>query len=353
MGAAPPRIRRREAILLVLGSLVFCGLLLELAARTYSWQLGKGFFQRPNAFISPFFATYDWPPPYFDGDDAVFRLGERLPISKGPGELRVICVGGSTTVNSENAENVRYTRELQKLLQPRLPEHKLHVLNAGGDAFSSAHSLVNFSLRHVALEPDVVTILHNINDLSARYFGDRLRPDYANKYLDDAFLGYDHRGGFRGAVMRTSRAAQMLKWRVDLLKASLERSSRGGEVANADEGPAALRRNLTSLIAVARAHGVTPILITQSHRDPEAEAIGGLFLRYNDEVRALAREQTVALVDAAPQLSGQPGFFVDDVHMDAPGIRALTALIAPVLEQTLRERIAASAAPAAPPATRP
>ena len=39
----------------------------EIAARSYSWSTGRGFWSRPHAFESAFFVTYDWPAPAFDG----------------------------------------------------------------------------------------------------------------------------------------------------------------------------------------------------------------------------------------------------------------------------------------------
>lgn len=333
-----PRTSRRQALLLVAASLLLGLLALELAARGYSWWLGKGFWSRPRSFESPFFVTYDGPLPYFEGDAAVFRHGVRLPIAKSPGELRVVCLGGSTTVNVAARPEENYPRLAQEHLRQAFPGRSVTVLEAGGDAFSTAHSVVNLSLRLLALEPDVVTVLHNVNDLTAQHFGERLRPDYANKYLDDAFLAYEHRGGLGGAVLRASRAAQMLKWRISLLKKSLESSSRGGRVENPEDGRAAFRRNLLTLLAVARAHGATPLLLTQSHRDGEEGAFRGEFLAYNQLVREVAAEQGALLVDAAPRLSGQARFFVDEVHMNAAGLAELSRLLAPALEREIARR---------------
>lgn len=330
-----PRVSWRQAAGLVAVSLLFCFLLLELGARTYSWHLGKGFWSRPHAFDSPFFVTYDPPMPYFEGAEAVFRHGVHLAIRKPAGELRVICLGGSTTVNVAVAPEENYTALAEAALRKELPGRPLRVLEAGGDAFATSHSVVNFALRLSALQPDVVTLLHNINDLTAQHFGDRLTPDYANKYLDDAFLAYEHRGGLGGAVLRSSRALQMLKWRVSLLKQVFESSSRRGRVANPEDGRAAFRRNLVSFVALARAHGAVPVLITQAHRAGEAEAFGGEFLAYNDLVREVAASTGTLLADAAPALSGRPEFFVDDVHMNAAGLAALAERVEPALQAAL------------------
>lgn len=328
----------RQKALLLFSSLLFCFLGLELAARSYSWWLGKGFWSRPHSFESPFFVTYDGPVPYFEGDMALFRHGVAIPVAKPAGELRVVCLGGSTTVNVAARPEENYTRLAETRLRQDHPGRPIVVLEAGGDAFSTAHAVANLSLRLLALEPDVVTLLENVNDLTAQKFGERLEPDYANKYLDDAFLAYEHRGGPGGAILRASRAAQMLKWRLSVLKTTLEKSSRGGTVANPRDGRAAYRRNLLTFVAVARAHGASPVLITQSHRDGEA-AFGGEFLEYNRLVRAVAAETGAALADAAPLLSGRPEYFVDEVHMNAAGLAALEQLVGPILSAELARRL--------------
>ena len=338
MSAPTVQVTRKQAFLLVTTSLLLFFLAIELAARCYSSWVGKGFWSRPHAFESPFFVTYDSPVPYFEGDSAVFRHGIRVPLAKKRDELRVVCLGGSTTVNTRAMPEENYPRRAEAALAPAFPGRRVQVLETGGDAFSTAHSVVNFSLRVLAVDPDVATLLHNINDLTAQQFGDRLQPDYANKYLDDAFLAFEHRGGFGGFLLRASRAAQMLRWRFSLLRRALEKSSSDGQVENPEDGRQIFRRNLITFVATARAHDVLPVLITQSHRGGESAAFRGEFLVYNNIVRQVARENSCPLVDAAPLLSGRPDLFVDDVHMNGKGLAELAKLLTPVLEQELRRR---------------
>ena len=333
--AEPTTTRWWQAALLVGASLVLIFLTLELAARTYSWHLGKGFWNRPHSFESAFFVTYDWPPPIIEASSGTFRAGQTVPMEKPEGELRVICLGGSTTVNARNVEGLTYSGEVQAALRERLGRSDLFVLNAGGDAFSSAHSLANLSLRLLDFEPDVVTVLHNVNDLTARDFGSEILPDYSNKYLDDVFLGYEHRSGLGGAVFRFSRGAQMLKWRLTVLRRTLERSSKGGGVSNGEDGARIFERNLRSIVAIARAHGVRPLLITQANREPEHEAAGGEFLGFNNITRQLGHELDVPVVDVGAALSGRPELFIDDVHLTSDGVRALAAELLEPLETAL------------------
>ena len=330
---------------LLLASALLCFLVLELAARTVSYRAGKGFWSRPNAFISPFFVTYDHPPPIFEVQDGeqvgLFRDGRRIPVRKAPGELRVVCLGGSTTVNARNAERLTYSGLTQKAVQEQMPEHKVRVLNGAADAFSTAQSLTNLTLRLLDFEPDVVTIYHAVNDISAQHFGEWLQPDYANKYLDDAFLSYEHRSGIGGAIFRFSRGMQMVKWRLTVLRQMLEHSSRGSGVGNPQQGLAIFERNLRSMAAVARAHGAVPIFITQAHRDGDDGEQGrqGLF---NQRIRDLGQELDVTVVDVAAVVGGRTELFLDRFHFTSDGVRAVAAELSPVVAQEL-QRVATPA----------
>jgi lysophospholipase L1-like esterase len=196
---------------------------------------------------------------------------------------------------------------------------------------------VNFSLRLLDFEPDVLIVLHNINDLSALDYGDELLPDYSNKYLSDSFLAYEHRTGAGATLLQLSRGLQLIRWQSTWLQNALEYSPRNGYLHSADRGRQLFRRNLESIIAVARQHGVRVILTTQGHRDDEQ----GAFAAYNEETRRVAFDHAVPLADAAKAMNGRRELFLDPVHMSAKGVTALAAVMEPVLEASLRDIIAA------------
>lgn len=316
----------------------------EVAARSYSWSIGRGFWSRPNAFESAFFTTYDWPAPSIRGGYGTFRNGVTVPRDKPLGELRVICVGGSTTVNDDNPEGIVQTQLLDERLRNRIPSYEVRVLNAGGDGFSSAHTLVNFSLRLLDFQPDVLVVLDHVNDMTALDYGDEFLPDYSNKYLGDSFLAYEHRLGIGGTILRLSRSLQLLHWRSSLVRNVVESSPRNGYQHDAQRGRQIFRRNLDSMAALASQHGVRLILVTMGHRDDEQ----GLFASYNEEIRRAAQANHVAIVDLARVMSGRGDLFVDAVHMSARGVITMADSIEPVLEATLMAHVSANAPEAAP-----
>jgi lysophospholipase L1-like esterase len=91
--------------------------------------------------------------------------GEEFPAEKPPGELRVLCLGGSTTAGEEVRDEETYPAQLQALLRRRFPGRALRVINAGVPSYSLRQSLDHFALRLRRFSPDIVTVYHGVNDL--------------------------------------------------------------------------------------------------------------------------------------------------------------------------------------------
>lgn len=97
--------------------------------------------------------------------------GEEFPLEKPPGEIRVLCLGGSTTAGEESRESETYPAQLQALLRRRFPSTGLRVINAGIPTYDLRRSLLLYELNQYRMEPDFVTIYHGINDLLSHRVG--------------------------------------------------------------------------------------------------------------------------------------------------------------------------------------
>lgn len=330
------RSERRATAWLVLGSLLFAVGLLELGVRTYAWAIGRGFWENPHEFISPFFTTDGWPAPWRDAGTLVFKEGERLTVPKPPRQLRVVCLGGSTTLPSTDAEGVSYPRALERLLRDRFPGRDIVVANAGENGYSSAHSLVNLALRVLEADPDVVAIYHNINDLSVNYFGAGAEPDYANKYLTTYYLGLRHRPGMLGRIDRMSRLASIIENRIEMRRWGYGDYD---ETRDWHPGLPIFQRNLRSLVGIARVQQVGIVLGTQAARTNRRTAAG--FMAYNGAIREVARTLNVPLAEVAEVVTDDR-LFLDDVHNTSAGERLVAQqFLAPVAEM-LAARVAAA-----------
>jgi len=253
-----------------------------------------------------------------------------------PGQVRVIAVGGSTTVDRSNEEGIHW---------PLVTEQRLHeagradvrVYNAAMSAYSSAHSLVRFEFDLLRYQPDVLLVLHNINDLSVNYFawhaGATADPNYLAKY---------GRPDLTGVVTEddivVSRVWHSIRGR---LRDMVRRRAPPPADYTIDSGRAYFKRNLRNLVAVARANGVAVALATMPLCDDSAmfeqtRRAGGDaayfpgysrfradFDSYNEAIRETGRETGVPVIDLRRAVPGEPALFLDVVHHSTAGVRAV------------------------------
>jgi lysophospholipase L1-like esterase len=330
-----PQIGIGKRIVYVTIPVIVLLVLLEVGWRVYLASTGFGFFDPPEEFVSPFFTIYDEPRPLFNGDWLVYR-NEAVARKKLPGEIRIVCLGGSTTVNYR--AGVSYPRLLEERFARELgKDPPIRVLNAGGDGYSTAHVLVDLSLRNLDAQPDIITVFENINDLSAAWFPDPAVSDYANKYLTDFYLGMRHRTGLVGEIVKVSRLARYLVEQVDWLRfPRLEMDT------DADYRPALgyYVRNLKSIVAVARAHGIRVLLASQ----PAGPACHTpAFDAFNAAARDLAEEEHVRFVDLAATVTDDDLFFDDCIHNNRDGVEKVAeTLRAPLADLIAEVRAAKS-----------
>ncbi|HEY8550936.1 MAG TPA: GDSL-type esterase/lipase family protein [Vicinamibacterales bacterium] len=137
-----------------------------------------------------------------------------------------------------------------------------------------------------------------------------------------------------------------------------------------EEGCERVGRNLERLVAMARTHGIEPILVTDltlrppnrwlegvaavvgtlRGRQSYQDYINGHVLRLNGFIRDLARRENVLLLDLHPLVSGPGGmrrreYAQDDgSHLTPAGYRVLEAYVTPRIEQWFGEAVAVRAA---------
>ena len=332
--------RVRGAIRLVAANLaVLAGLVVavEFGYRLYGSVLRDRPFFREDRFLSPWFTLYEDPPPRIAADGrAYFPHRDRpTPRDKPVGTVRILAVGGSTTLCKDAFETagVDWPQALETRLNRGRTGATYEVLNAGGDAYSTAHSLVNVELRLVEFDPDVVVLMHNVNDATANFYGDGATPDYGNKYLRPYYLNPQLQAtrSFTGLLYQSAFLTRrgLPQWLAD----------KSGDL-HPDNDPSAglryFRRNLETLIAVCRTHGIEPVLLSQpSTLEPGPYSPMGLHVAYNRAIAEVAAEHGVTFVDMFARLGGDRRHFVDNVHYSPEGVERFAELLEPGLAPVL------------------
>jgi hypothetical protein len=273
-----------------------------------------------------------------------FRTHE-FAVPKPAGLVRVVCIGGSTTVAGRTNDET-YPALVEAKLRARYPGLPVEVLNLGVSGVSHEHWLTRLD-RVFAYDPDVVVHYEAVNDIAWREF-----PRFAAAH----------------PVWRLAYSsllfARLVPFPLDALEPYLDDSlDTLGAIA------ARCRERGTAYLAASFA-GPDPRQLgpeMRSHLDVNTEFWGRRFPlhsyatywkileRYNRIFTAYVLQRHIAHVLVHQQIS-DPALFIDVCHFTPPGIERLAEVFLPAVDglvtQTGGFRSWRAAAPAAPGAGR-
>ncbi|MCZ6650412.1 MAG: SGNH/GDSL hydrolase family protein [Acidobacteria bacterium] len=315
---------------------------LELSVRAYGLVRGarNGDTVTTSNNVSIFsphpYAAYVGNPEH-DGHSAQgYRAANDRMYTGDPDTFNIACLGGSSTYGTQVPLEDTYPHQLELALAGT-PGRSVQVINAGLGGNSTPNLIALLSGRVVHLRPRIVIFYTGFNDAWNRI----LFPDYR----DD----YSH-------AQKSWARPRMSFWRhsrfLDLVAAKLGHPfSRdphihavawrpmGGEAAEnwRRSSSASFSMNLLTLVAITRAHGAVPVLVTQAtdfaHHPLLAD--NDLWARAMEEqadiLRQVAAATGVDLIDVRAAMSDREDFFADVLHMSAAGNRRRAALIAAYL----------------------
>jgi hypothetical protein len=275
------------------------------------------------------------------------RLGfpdRDVPMEKPAGVVRIAAIGGSTTASG-------YPRMLEEILngdaagtgsakggdQATDPASRFEVLNFGLSFYTTAHSLVNLVLNVIDFDPDYLVIHHAWNDEKARRASEGFRDDYGH-----AFHPFHPPASLDRYFVRASVIYRLLIPRPPAF-AYVESSimNRFAKTPGYDDPRqlAPFRRNIRTMIDVAVARGIRPVLTTMPHSTDPAKPYqrqAAHVDQANAALRAIARSygDRVLFVDLDAAMTGKmEESFRDLAHVDERGRREKARCIAAVIER--------------------
>lgn len=376
---------RGKKALCVLAALLLAGLAGESALRVRQrWLYGTwavpGWLRMggsPTSVWHPFLRSVPRPAARWveieKGNRAVVETGplgfrsDSISVEKPGGTLRIACVGGSVVYDTRVGTAQSWPMQLRAKLRERFPGRAIEVVNAGVPARTSADSLVNVALRLLPLDPDVVIVLHGVNDQKPnRYPG--FKPDYSHWYMEppSPYLRPLH------SLLDRSLLASHVRYRLRfIVNPRLRENWRGEHLTRYDEvtrpGLETYRRNLESIIGMCRIRGIEVVIATAGHsldenadwtagsgtRNPlvyyhetlTLEGIRHAFREYNRVNREVAAEHGCPLVDLERLVPEGRQYFQDDVHFTPWGSETAASLF---IEHVPWERWLAPPGPVSP-----
>jgi lysophospholipase L1-like esterase len=272
-------------------------------------------------------------------------------------DLVMAFLGGSTTECIYDDENNRFPYLTGRLLEEKTGL-KVNSYNAAKSGNNSLHSLNILLNKVVELKPDLVVMMHNINDLAVLLYEKTYWNHHptrsplvekppcwktVGKNLEETFqLARDLViPNLYGAVYRLVHTEG--KFKADEFK-----QVRGRKIlVNQEQLVPEFTLNLQTFINICRARGITPVLMTMPSRlkdrpDPliarlmkgleDQQGITytdfkGAFDRFNQTIREVGARNQVLVVDLAQEIPQEKEYMSDVAHFTPAGSRLVAQRI--------------------------
>jgi lysophospholipase L1-like esterase len=115
------------------------------------------------------FAAFTWIPNARFARQSVNKQGfvstEDFEFIKHDNEIRIITLGGSSTVGNGNIDQETYPMQLQRMLRNKYPNKIITVINAAAGGYTTIESLGYLNSRLRYYQPDIIIVMHAWNDM--------------------------------------------------------------------------------------------------------------------------------------------------------------------------------------------
>jgi lysophospholipase L1-like esterase len=250
--------------------------------------------------------------------------------SKPSDVVRVVCIGGSTTIQGETNATT-YPAQLEDMLRSRHPSTKIEVLNLGVSGVDSAF-WASRGYRFLDWSPDVVVQYEGVNDLLHLYV-----PQWAAEHP------------FRAKAYKSLLLQQLFPPPENMLDQAIEttlsnignltaaaRTVGARHVVGTFAAPAstlALREQRDYLDLDLYTEWSTPALRLSAFGFYER-----LLDRFNRRLQIASQSEGFVLAPVAGRVR-EPDRFVDVCHMNALGIRELASAFLPEVDHAVADAI--------------
>jgi lysophospholipase L1-like esterase len=274
-------------------------------------------------------------------------------------DLTLVFVGGSTVACIYVDEDRRFPYLAGQLLEQQTGK-RITAINSGVGGNNSLHSLNLLLNKIIPLKPDVVIMMHNINDLVALIYD---RTYWSNNPTRAPIVNFSFYKNLTGLKALTTLARDMYIPNLHAATRVLSRKLFGKPVQDPDDefahirgkkltiDEAALREeftmNLQTFINICRARRITPVLMTQFNRykpDPDPKVLKAmqgfaadsgipvsrfisLYAAFNEAIRDAGKQNGVQVIDLAALIPQDRQYMYDVVHLNNHGSQVAAQLI--------------------------
>ncbi|MBU4231664.1 MAG: SGNH/GDSL hydrolase family protein [Desulfobacterales bacterium] len=279
-------------------------------------------------------------------------------------DLTLFFLGGSTVACIYVEEENRFPYLVGQLLAQKTGK-KITSINSGVGGNNSLHSLDILLNKIIPVRPDVVVMMHNINDLVALIYD---RTYWSKNPTRAAIVNFSFYKNLTGLKALSTLARDMYIPNLHAATRILSKKIFGKKVKDPDDEFASIRgkkltvdqahilaefkMNLSTFINICRARRITPVLMTQFNRykdnpDPKVlKAMQGfesdsqipvgefmeIYARFNDAIREVGKANGVLVIDLAALIPQDKQYIYDVVHLNTRGSQLAAQLISQRLQ---------------------
>jgi lysophospholipase L1-like esterase len=279
-------------------------------------------------------------------------------------DLTLVFLGGSTVACIYVDEGQRYPYLVGQLLEQQTGK-KITSINSGVGGNNSLHSLDILLHKIIPAKPDVVVMMHNINDLvtliyDKTYWGSNpTRQPIVNFYFYKNLTGLKAlstlaRDMYIPNLHAATRILSHKVFRKKVKDPDDEFAYIRGKKLTIDEAAILdeFKMNLQTFIDICRARKVTPVLMTQFNRykaDPDPKVLAAmqgfaadsgipvskfiqLYANFNEAIREVGQSNQVQVIDLANLIPQDSKYIYDVVHLNTKGSQLAAQVISDQLK---------------------
>lgn len=283
-----------------------------------------------------------------------------LPYNRYPDpDLTLAFLGGSTVACLYVEEENRFPYLVGNLLE-KASGKKVTSYNSGVGGNNSLHSLDILLNKLIPLKPDVVLMMHNINDLVSLIYD---RTYWSNNPTRGPIIDYQLYKNLTGMKAIATLARDTYIPNLHLAFRSLCKKIFGKKAGDPEDEFAHVRgkkivfdparildefqMNLQTFINICRARRITPVLMTQFNRiksDPDdkirqslkgfesgsqisAREFKEIYDKFNEATVQVGRRNGVLVIDLARLIPQEAKYMYDVVHVNTAGSRLAAQII--------------------------
>jgi lysophospholipase L1-like esterase len=273
-----------------------------------------------------------------------FRSKE-VALPKPGGRFRIVCVGGSTTVEGPR-NDLTYPAMLEQLLQAQFGAEAVDVVNCGVDALDSRSELQRLP-EFVALDPDLVIYYTFANDLYLVY--DVL---YLEEEKAQAGLLADARDRLRASMFLSHTFPSMFLPDRDRLRRHIETATLSNLKAASERLKGLGIAMAVSSVAIPsfdeldriEAYTFDARYGSVNWRQYDIPFAERMFDTYNVAAREFCEREGAVYIPVAEEVQGGIAMFNDLVHLTIPGIRRKAEVMADAVAPLIAEALGAAVA---------